>query len=405
MDTRTDVAIVGAGPIGLVSARASAESGSRTLVIEKRPEGSPPSCCTGLVSPRTLSTLGASDNSVLQDIRALRLHLPSGRQIDLRSDHVKAVTIDRRRLEQELLVNARQAGADVCFDTEAIDAQIGTVRVQSGNTDLSVQTSVIIGADGPRSRVASWFSLPHPAQFAAAAQVELEDIPEHKDRVGFFLGNEVAPGFFGWSVPAEDGILRVGLGVLPPQAPMAFLDRLLMRHFPTARIRSRSAGWIPLAPALAITAPGLLLVGDAAGHVKPLSGGGLYTGGACARIAGEIAAQIAGDHVAQRPGSKSTDTQARDGASDLYASYISRCQEVLGKEQAFGQSMRTHISQLSDDNVEAVASALNVPQLLQFLADEADIDFFHKLPDRLASEPRLWSTLLNLVPLLGELAN
>ena len=66
--------------------------------------------------------------------------------------------------------------------------------------------------------------------------------------------------------------------------------------------------------------------------------------------------------------------------------------------------MRAHIAQLRDEDIEAVASALNDSQLLQFLADEADIDFFHQLPDQLASEPRLWSTLLNLVPLLGALA-
>jgi len=403
MDKHVDVAVVGAGPIGLVSARASAEAGARTLVVEKRPEGSQPSCCTGLVSPRTLPTLGASDDSVLQYIRALRIHLPSGRQIHLRSDHVKAITIDRRHLEQELLVIARHAGADVRFNTEAINAQTGVVRVQSDDADLAIQAAVIIGADGPRSRVASWFSLPHPAQFAAAAQVELTDIPEHDDGVDFFLGNEVAPGFFGWSVPAEDGILRVGLGVLPPHAPMAFLDRLVTHHFPTARIQSRSAGWIPLAPAPVITAPGLLLVGDAAGHVKPLSGGGLFTGGSCAQIAGEIAARIAKDHGVRPSGSESTNPLSLDGASDMYASYITGCQETLGKEQTFGQSMRSHIARLEDEDIETVALALDDPQLLQFLADEADIDFFHQLPDRLASEPRLWSTLLNLVPLLGAL--
>jgi flavin-dependent dehydrogenase len=334
---------------------------------------------------------------VLQEIRALRVHLPTGRQIDLRSDQVKAVTVDRRQLEKELLMNARQAGADICFNTEAMNAQDGTLHVQSGNEDLRIHTSVIIGADGPRSRVASWFSLTQPSHFVAAAQVELKDVSPHMDRVDFFLGNEIAPGFFGWSVPAEAGIMRVGLGVLPPHAPMAFLDRLLTHHFPTARIRSRSAGWIPLAPAPQTTAPGVLLVGDAAGHVKPLSGGGLYTGGACARIAGEIAARIARS-AARIAGSN-------DIAADLYTAYALRCAEIIGKEQAFGQSMRIHISKLGDEDMEAAAIALNDRQLLQFLADEADIDLFHQLPDRLASEPRLWSTLLRIVPLLGALTD
>ena len=386
---KPDVAIVGAGPIGLATARVAAEAGAQVLVVEKNPEGSSPSCCTGLVSPRTLSTLGVSTQSVLQEIRALRIHLPSGRQIQLRSDHVKAVTIDRRQLERELLHNTREAGAEVRFNTEATNASAGTLYVRSGSEDSCVRTTVIVGADGPRSRVASWFSLAQPSHFIAAAQVELDVAPSPIDRVDVFWGCEVAPGFFGWSVPAENGILRVGLGVLAPHVPMEFLDRLLAKHYPSAHIRSRSAGWIPLALASNPATPGALLVGDAAGHVKPLSGGGLYTGGLCARIAGETAAQIAGS----------------EDSADLLASYTTNCLEAIGREQAFGRSMRVHLSRLADKDVEAVAAALNDQKLLQFLADEADIDFFHKLPDRLASEPRFWTTLLRIVPLLGSLSD
>jgi digeranylgeranylglycerophospholipid reductase len=393
LNMNPDVAIVGAGPIGLVSARAAAEAGAQTLVVERKPEGSAPSCCTGLVSPRTLSTLGVTNECLLREIHALRVHLPSSRQIDLKSDQLKAVTIDRRALEQELLDKARQAGAVIRFNAEAVDASVGTLHIQSDADNLQLHPSIIVGADGPRSRVASWFSLEQPSQFAPAAQVELDDVSFPSDRVNVFLGCDVAPGFFGWSVPAEEGILRVGLGVLPPHDPIACLDRLLAEHYPTARIRSRTAGCIPLASTLEPAAPGVLLVGDAAGHVKPLSGGGLYTGGLCAELAGTTAARIA------NRGAGSEDS------SDLLASYTSHCLEAIGKEQAFGRSMRIHFSRLSDKDVEAVAVALDDRHLLQFLADEADIDFFHQLPDRLASEPSLWSTLLRIVPLLGSLTD
>ncbi|MBU1048410.1 NAD(P)/FAD-dependent oxidoreductase [Candidatus Bipolaricaulota bacterium] len=382
-----DVAIVGAGPIGLATARAAAEAGARVLVVEKKPEGGASSCCTGLVSPGTLSVLGTTSQCVLQEIRALRIHLPSGRQIELRSNRLKAVTIDRLKLEQELLRNARTAGAEVHYCTDATGARAKTLDVRSSDGDLQFHPAVIIGADGPHSRVATWFSFEQPSQFAAAIQVELDAVAGTRDWVDVFVGRGVAPGFFGWSVPAEKGILRVGLGVLPPHTPEEYLNRLLTKHYPATHIRSRSAGWIPLAPVSAPAKSGVLLVGDAAGQTKPLSGGGLYTGGLCARIGGETAARIA-----QSPEN-----------DDVPDSYASRCRDAIGKEQAFGRSMSDHLSRLSDADIESIAAVLDDPSLLQFMADEADIDGFHRLPDQLASEPRLWSALLRIIPLLGSL--
>ena len=389
---KPDVAVVGAGPIGLAAARIAAESGARTLVVEKKSKPSP-SCCTGLVSPQTLSTLEVSNQCVLQKIYAVCVQLPSGRQINLQSDDLKAVTIDRGVLERELLDKARSAGAIIQFNTEAVGASNGVLQVNADRISAQLHPEVIMGADGPRSRIASWFSIEQPAEFAIGAQVEVEGVSFSNHRVKVFFGSTIAPGFFGWSVPAQDGVLRIGLGVLPPHNPNGFLDRLLAKHYPTARIRSRATGYIPLARVANPTAPGLLLVGDAAGQLKPLSGGGLYTGGLCARLAGTAAARIA---------------KHESGSEDravVRDDYQRQCLEAIGKEQAFGHSMRTHLSHLSDTDIEAMAEALDDPQLLQFLADEANIDCFHKLPDRLACEPRLWSTLLRMVPLLGSLTN
>jgi len=287
---------------------------------------------------------------------------------------------------RDRLLLAHEAGADVRFETEAVNAEPGKLMVRSNSQDLSITASIIVGADGPRSQVAAWFSLGQPAHYIAAAQVELEAKHTHSDQVDVFVGEEVAPGFFGWSVPAEDGVIRVGVGVLPPQAPAAFLDRLLATRYPNLHIRTRSAGWIPLAPSPKSATTGAILVGDAAGHVKPLSGGGLYTGGTCARIAGETAARVAG---------------SEEEAPELLATYPKRCLETIGREQAFGRSIRHHLFRLRDEAVENAVTALDDPKLLQFLADHADIDHFHQLPDKLVSEPSLWTSILRILPLLG----
>ncbi len=381
-----DIVVVGGGPIGLTTARIASEGGARVLVLERRAENAPPSCCTGVVTRRTLSILGASDRCVERGIRAVRVHFPGGRTISLRSQQEKAVVIDRRTLQRELAQRTREAGATLRYHSEAVEAVTGSVTVRSRGHTETIQASLVVGADGPCGRVAGWFSLQPPRAFVLAAQAELEARPHgDADSVDILLGRSVAPGFFAWSVPAQDGVVRVGVGVVPPHRPGPYLDRLLQRLHPTSRPLSRDAGMIPLERAPHPASPGVLLVGDAAGHVKPHSGGGLYTGGLCARAAGEAAVSIA-----ERP----------DRRQAIESTYVTRCIEEIGHEQSFGTSVRHHALQLQDSEADRLAEALNDDALLSALAEHADIDMLHQLPDRLAADPRLWTPLLRLAPLL-----
>jgi digeranylgeranylglycerophospholipid reductase len=381
-----DIVVVGGGPIGLTTARIASERGASVLVLERRAEDAPPSCCTGVVTRRTLAILGAPDRCVERGIHAVRVHFPGGRAISLRSQQEKAVVIDRRRLERELAQRTREAGAALHYHSEVVEAVKGSVTVRSGGCNETIEASLVVGADGPWSRVAGWFSLQRPRTFVLAAQVELEAPPHgDADSVDILLGRSVAPGFFAWSVPAQEGVVRVGVGVVPPHRPEPYLDRLLQRLYPDGRQLRRDVGMIPLERAPYPAGPGVLLVGDAAGHVKPHSGGGLYTGGLCARAAGEAAA-----HLARSP----------DLRRSVESTYAARCVEEIGREQAFGTSVRHHALQLKDSDADKLAEAMSDDVLLSALALHADIDMLHQLPDRLAADPRLWTSLLRLTPLL-----
>ena len=380
------VLVVGGGPIGAVAARCAAEAGASVLLVDRRKDLTRSSCCAGLVSRRTLSTLGVSSESALQEIRAIAVHAPDGRRLELSADHTKAIAIDRTRLERELHDLARSAGVDVRLGTEAVSASDGKIVLESADGSQAVGMSVIIGADGPNSRVARWFGLPPPSRFVYAAQALVEAnraLPSN--RVEVFLGRSVAPGFFAWVVPERADRLRIGLGVSPPSDPSEHLDRLLVERFSGARILSRTGGMIPVSPTSRSATGTAFLVGDAAGQVKPLSGGGLYPGGICARIAGRIAAETA-----------LSDEPKRSAA----ANYESAWRSAIGREIAFGQSMRRMTDMLSDRDLSAVLAACDEPDLLSFLATHADIDQFHRLPDELAANPPLWGKMLRLLPLV-----
>jgi len=387
------VIVIGAGPIGTVAARCAAEAGASVLLVDRRADLDRSSPCTGLVSPRTLSMLDVSSDCVLREIRAVTVHAPDGSTLDLASVHTKAVVIDRNRVERELHDKARIAGVAIRLATEAVSASDNGIVLRSAGGLRTVIAPIVVGADGPGGRVASWFGLSPPERFVCAAQAvaEARD-PAPPDRVELFLGRDVAPGFFAWAVPAEGRTLRLGLGVAPEHDPAPYLDRLLAAHYPGARILSRTGGRIPVSPAPCAASDGVLLVGDAAGQVKPLSGGGLYPGAVCARIAGRIAAEV-----------------ARPGGSGRRAAlaYESEWRSAVGREIAFGRSVRRVCEMLSDRDLNAALAACDDSDLLAFLAEHSDIDRFHRLPDDLAAHPSLWGKVLRLVPLVasGEIAD
>jgi len=228
---RVDLLVVGGGPSGAVAARAAAEAGARVRIVERRRPGDPPPACTGLVSPRTLGALGAADASIVREIRAARLHAPGGRSAELRGSTVKAVVLDRARLEEDLLDRARSAGVEIETETDAIGFDGRTVTVRGPRGARAIAPAVLIGADGPASAVAAWCGL-EPPPVAIGAQAVVEAPVGASDRVDVYAGESVAPGFFAWAVPAEEGRVRVGLLCDPGDDPAGRLDRLLRERFP-----------------------------------------------------------------------------------------------------------------------------------------------------------------------------
>ena len=380
-----DVVVVGGGPIGAVAARHAAGVGARVLLIEQGECTGEPARCTGLVSPHTLELLKVSAASLLREIRGGILHAPGGRTIELRANTVKAVVLDRGKLNRELIEFAIDAGVEVRTRTRAVAADAGRVRIEHLGKEEKVETRVIIGADGPRSSIASWFSLPRPRQFLSASQAVVARKPYSSDGVEVFFGSDVAPGFFAWAVPAEEDHLRVGLAAPLGTDTEALLFRLLAQRF-SGEVIARVGGVIPIGTSSTTVGDGVLLVGDAAGQVKPTSGGGIYTGGMCARIAGKIAgcAALAGQTTRQ-----------------TLAEYERCWRSEIGGELRFGLAAHRVLAALSDSEIDAVLAAVDDPSIIQVIAEEGDIDHPSRLFRSFFSRQSLWPRILTLIPALG----
>ncbi|MFQ6090969.1 MAG: NAD(P)/FAD-dependent oxidoreductase, partial [Candidatus Bipolaricaulia bacterium] len=188
----------------------------------------------------------------------------------------------------------------------------------------------------------------------------------------------IAPGFFAWAVPSSPGRARVGLGTAQREALRGCFARL-MGQFP-GDPAAINGGLIPIGPPSRTVADRVILVGDAAAQAKPTSGGGLYTGIVCAKIAGEIAAR------------------AVKGGMKTLEEYERRWRGLLGRELWFGLLAHRLFAGLSDDELSRIIAALDDPEILGIIAEYGDIDYPSLLIKEMARRPRLWRKLLGLIP-------
>ena len=369
---RFDVVVVGGGPAGALAAATAARAGAKALLLERTTKAPPR--CTGLVSPQAVELLSIPPSLIREKIRAARIYSPGGQMLELSSQRTKGYVIDRAGLDRLLLARAGEAGVEVRAGVAATGYAEGLVHTTSGK----VSCEVLIGADGPVSSVARWVGLSRPKELLVGLQAIVRaEIP--REQVEVFLGRQVAPGFFAWAVPAGDGELRVGLATQHGKVAGELLDRLLATRFPQAEVVAKVAGLIPIGPPPSTTAGRVLLVGDAAGQVKPTSGGGLYFGAVCAQLAGQLAAQ--GPSALQR--------------------YEESWRNAIGEELSFGLRARHVLKHLSDEDIDRAFSVLNDGKLLGFIAEQADIDRPSALLQKVLGKPALWGRLLPVVEALG----
>lgn len=379
-----DVVVVGAGPAGASAARAAAEGGARVLLLEEHRQVGRPVQCTGLLSLHGIELTQTPPRLRLRPIRGTFVYAPGGRRIALGGEKVQAYVIERDGLDRHLVARAQEVGVELRCGVKATGWQPGQLRALEPDRGRTwhFRAPVVIGADGPHSRLARWARLPRPAKRLYGVQVVVPHRPEREDFVEVFLGRELAPNFFAWAVPAGPGTARVGLATDRPHEARARLHALLEARYST-QVLSIQGGTIPLGPAPRTVTDGLLLVGDAAGQAKPTSGGGIYTGSLCGRIAGEVAAAAVG---------------RGEVSARALAAYERRWRERLGRELRFGWQAHRLLGALSDAQIDRAFTWLARPEVRRLLVEHGDIDYPSRCARELLKRPALWSELVRLLP-------
>jgi digeranylgeranylglycerophospholipid reductase len=286
-----DVLVVGAGPAGSSAAEFAAVRGANVLVIEKRPVIGVPVRC-GEFMPQVdeikrifpLADLGTIFDvpSYLHSIDTdeIRIFSPKLRSFDV---SFNGYTTFRDRFDQFLAERATRAGARIMTGVSCSSIEGSVAKTSIGD----VRAKVIVGADGPLSVVSKSLGLERPWDLCPAATTfakgDFEPVPE------MYFGN-VAPGGYAWVIPKKQGA-NVGLGYSKRYARgnLEFYWKAFLKYRPLD-VGKLNGKMVPMSGPISSTVKGSsLVVGDAAGQVMAVNGGGIPIAMICGRIAGEVA--------------------------------------------------------------------------------------------------------------------
>ena len=174
--------------------------------------------------------------------------------------------------------------------------------------DVSLRTSVVVGADGLQSQVGKWAGLTTHIKLSELASC-LQYVIDRVETYGLLeiiAGHEWAPGGYAWVFPKHEGLSEIGLGVIKTMTEhdanfylKKFIEKSFMaERFKDLRILEIQGGRVPLASPLKTQfADNMVLVGDAARHVNPITGGGIHTALRCGAIAGSFLGELLAKNI------------------------------------------------------------------------------------------------------------
>jgi len=373
-----DAVVIGAGPSGAIAARLLADAHHDVLVLEEHDVVGAPVHCTGLIGAEAFDEFDLPRRLIFGRAGAARFWGASGHSVPVASDRISAVVIDRLALDQHLVARARDAGADVRLGVrvESIAVDADGVSIVTRGDAPPLRARVCVLACGANYRLHRPLGLGLPDVFLQSAQLDtpFPVMPEIEVR----FGREVAPGGFAWMVPFQrDGIPHARIGLMSETRSGerfdAFAGSLCERAgLDPASLDAPRQKMLPLGPVRRTFADRVVAVGDAAGLVKPTTGGGIYYG----LLSGALAAEVVADGL----------NRDRLQASSLRR-YETGWRRKLGAEIKVGLAFRRVAARLSDESIDALIELARVDGVVPLLQEHASFNWHRKAALALLAHP------------------
>ena len=286
-----DVVVIGGGPVGSYVAYKLAGMGHGVVVLEQNKRVGERVCCTGIIGKECVDSFAIDDRVILRWVNSARLFSPAGKAIRLCREETQACIVDRPAFDVAMANRARDKGSEYVLDSPVrnigIEASGVRIEVAREERELSFEARAVVIATGSGSRLSEGLGLGKFGRFVAGAQAEVGTVGI--DEMELYFGQNLAPGFFAWLVPTLPR--RALVGLLSNRSPGLYLARLMSSLLAQGEIASAEAkpsyGGVLLKPLARTYGERLVVVGGAAGQVKPTTGGGIYYGLLCADLAAD----------------------------------------------------------------------------------------------------------------------
>lgn len=264
----------------------------------------PVRCAEGISARSFHAFLGKEEPGLIcSRIKHIKLTGPSGVSA-LLAHEIDGYILDRSIFDRTLAARAESEGAEVATCSPATGLERSgdgwLVKVSSEDHEVSIRAGVVVGADGIESLVGRWAGIKtHTSldRMESCYQYRLTGLDLEENVIELAFGSRIAPGAYAWIFPKGAGEANVGIGLLRSAAQERitardYLDRWVETRFPDAGCSVGVSGGVIVSPTLpSISTHGLLLAGDAAHQINPLSGAGISSGMRAGWLAGKIAAE------------------------------------------------------------------------------------------------------------------
>ncbi len=358
MKNEYDVIVVGGGPAGSTAARFAAEQGASVLILEKDRDIGYPVRCGEAVSKTGIEEFIEPDEAFISaTINKFGMVAPDGTEVILPTEQIVYV-LERRIFDYEVAKLAANKGVDIVtrayvngllFDNEKVSG----VKYEYQGNQHELKAKVIIAADGVESRVGRWAGIKTHIDYRdmeSCVQVTASNINVNPNTIYFYFGKDVAPEGYFWVFPKRNKSANIGLGVSGEigrkKSAQKYFHNFMNNHFPNAPVLTQITGGVPSSITLEkISAPGIIIVGDAARQVNPLSGGGIVSG----MIGGKIGGTVVGEAI-------------RNNNLNHILTYDKAWGDRLGKRHEIFDRIKNGIYNFSDEKFNSIAHAfIKVP--------------------------------------------